>query len=64
MGRLGLGVPEAVLAGAKKTVLLRPHGSLARLTDAALVKPFGTVFRIPFGTLLLRIPLGIPMSWM
>lgn len=67
MGRLGLGVPEAVLAGAKKTVLVRLHGSPAKLTDAAFVKPFGTVFRIPFGTLfgaLLRIPLGIALSWM
>lgn len=55
MGRLGLGVPEAVPAAAKSTVLVRPHCSPAKLTEAA--------FRIPFGTLL-RIPLGIPLSWM
>lgn len=71
MGRLGLGVPEAVLAGAKKTVVVvvvvRPHCSPAKLTDAAFVNPFGTAFRIPLGTLFgasLRIPLGIPLSWM
>lgn len=60
MGRLGLGVPEAVLAGARKTALVRPHCSPAKLTDE---KPFGIVFRIPFGASV-RIPLGIPLSGM
>lgn len=59
MGRLGLGVPEAVLAGARKTALVRPHASPAKLTDAAFEKPF----RTPFGASL-RIPLGIPLSGM
>lgn len=63
MGRLGLGVPEAVLAGARKTVLVRLHCSPAKLTDAAFEKPFETALRIPFGTSL-RIPLGIPLSCM
>ncbi len=63
MGRLGLGVPEAVLAGARKTALVRPHCSPAKLTDAAFEKPFGTVVRIPFGASL-RIPSGIPLSGM
>ena len=67
MGRLGLGVPEAVLAGAKKTVLVRPHCSPAKLTDAGFVNPLGTAFRVPVGTLFgvsQRISLGIPPSWM
>lgn len=66
MGRLGLGVPEAVLARARKTVLVRPSCSPAKLTDAGFKKPFGTVLRIPstpFGVSL-RIPLGIPLSRM
>lgn len=67
MGRLGLGVPEAVLAGARKTVLVRPQCSPAKLTDTAFEKPFGTVLRIPSETPFsasLRIPLGIPLFGM
>lgn len=63
MGRLGLGVPEAVLAGVRKTALVRPHCSPAELTDTAFEELFGTVFRIPF-EVSLRIPLGIPLSGM
>lgn len=47
MGRLGLGVPEAVLAGARKTALER-QCSPAKLTGAAFEKPFVTLFRISF----------------
>lgn len=67
MGKVGLGVPEAVLAGSKNTVLLNPHCSAAKLTDEAFVNTFGLAYRFPFGFLLgpsLRIPLGIPPSWM
>lgn len=63
MGRLGLGVPDAVLAGARKTALVRPQCSPAKLTDAA----FENVPRIPFKAPFcesLRIPLGIPLSGM
>lgn len=67
MGRLGLGVPEAVLAGARKTVVVRPQCSPAKLTDTAFEKPFGAVLRIPSETPFsasLRIPLGIPLFGM
>lgn len=67
MGRLGLGVPEAVLAEVRKTALARPHCSPANPTDAAFDRPFGialrTTFGIPFGASL-KIPLGIPLSGM
>lgn len=63
MGRLGLGVPEAVLAGARKMAFVRPHCSPAKLTETAFEKPLGAAFRTPFWTQL-RISLGIPRSWM
>lgn len=65
MGRLGLGVPEAVLAEARKTALVRSQCSPAKLTDTAFEKPFGALLRIPSGTPFgasLRTPLGIPLS--
>lgn len=67
MGKLGLGVPEAVLAEAMKAVLVRLHCSPAKLTVAAFVNAFGTVFNVPFGTVFgatVWIPLGIAPSWM
>lgn len=67
MGRLGLGVPEAVLAEARKTALVRSQCSPAKLTDTAFEKPFGALLRIPSGTPFgasLRTPLGIPLSEM
>lgn len=63
MGRLGLGVPEAVLAGARKTALVRPQCSPTRLTDAAFERLLGATFIFSFGVSL-RIPLGIPLSEM
>lgn len=65
MGRLGLGVPEAVLAGAKKTALVRPPPSPDKVTGTACEKPLDK--SIPSGTPLgesVRIPLGIPRSVM
>lgn len=67
MGKLGLGVPEAVLAGSKNTVLPRLHCSPAKLIDVAFANASGTAFRVSFESLLgpsLRIPVGIPLSWM
>lgn len=65
MGRLGLGVPEAVFAGAKKTALVRPPPSPDKVTGTACEKPLDK--SIPSGTPFgesVRIPLGIPRSVM
>lgn len=59
MGRLGLGLSEAMLAEARRTVLVRQQCSPANITDTAFEKPFG--MRTP-SEASLRIPLGIPLS--
>lgn len=60
MGRLGLGVPEALLAGPGKAALER-HCSPAKLTGTALEKPLVAPLRIPFWASL-RTPVGTPLS--
>lgn len=65
MGRLGLGVPEAVVAGAKKTALVRPPPSPDKVTGTACEKPLDK--SIPSGTPFgesVRIPVGILRSVM
>lgn len=63
MGRLGLGVPEDVLAGARKTAAVSPTPSPKNVTGTACEKPLDG--NIPSGTLSAgsaRISLGIPRS--
>lgn len=65
MGRLGLGVPEDVQAGARKTALVRPPPSPDKVTGRAREKPLDE--SIPCGTPSgesARISLGIPRSVM
>lgn len=64
MGRLGLGVPD-VLAGRRKTALVRPPPSPDKVTGRACEKPADE--SVPSGTPSgesARISLGIPRSVM
>lgn len=65
MGRLGLGVPEDVLAGARKTALLRPPPSADKVTGTAREKPLdeSVPSGLPSGEPA-RISMGIPRSVM
>lgn len=63
MGRLGLGVPEDALAGARKTALARPPPSPDKVTGRACEKPVDASIpsASPSGESA-RISLGIPRS--